>query len=91
MKQVILSSSSLIWLLLAFLTVTSWAIGEQHSFTSANATAMLSTAMILIGFFKVRLVAMHFMELRYAPWQLRLVFEAWVVLVCTVILVLYWQ
>lgn len=90
MKTVIFGYSSFIWLVLAFLTVASWALGEQHSFTSVQATSIVSTAMILIGFFKVRLVGMHFMELRHAPWQLRLVFESWVVVVCAVILILYW-
>jgi hypothetical protein len=40
-----------------------------------------SAVAIVIGFVKVRFVGLNFMELRRAPWLLRLVFEGWVVAV----------
>lgn len=91
MRDVIVSYSSAVWLLLAVLTGVSWYLGEQGSALSGLNAGGVTSVMMLIGFFKVRLVGLHFMELRYAPWPLRLAFEAWVVLVCVIILGLYWR
>lgn len=90
MKQVIISFETMIWLVLAVLTVGSWYLGEQQAAHVFSNVGIVSSVMLLIGFFKVRLVGLHFMELRHAPWPLRGVFELWVVLVACVILGLYW-
>jgi Prokaryotic Cytochrome C oxidase subunit IV len=91
MKSILISNETLIWLLLVLLTGGSWFLGEQEIQATSNssATTLISMAMILIGFFKVRLIGLHFMELRNAPWPLRLIFEAWVFIVCIAILILY--
>lgn len=90
MKQVIISFDTMIWLVLAGLTGASWYLGEQQAAHMFSHIGVVSTGMLLIGFFKVRLVGLHFMELRQAPWLLRGAFELWVVLVACVILGLYW-
>ena len=46
---------------------------------------------MLVAFIKVRLVGLHFMELRSAPLALRTLFEAYVVVVFTVVIVMYVQ
>ena len=91
MKQVIVSYNTLIWLLLVSLTGLSWFLGEHNTAPSAEHVALFTSAMMIVGFFKVRLVGLDFMELRHAPWALRIIFEAWVLIVCAVILVLYWM
>ena len=78
---------SLIWLLLMTATcATTWWLSKD-SFTATVGTV----ATMLIAAFKVRLVLLHFMELRHAPTPLRLIFEAWVLVVTAAILSLYLQ
>lgn len=71
----------LIWLLLVFATSGSWILGSESQ----------GTALMLVAFIKVRLVGLHFMELRSAPLALRTLFEAYVVVVFTVVIVMYVQ
>jgi len=91
MQKIFLHQVTLIWLLLIFLTVTSWLLGEQTGGTQAVDAGLLSVSMLLIGFVKVRFVGLHFMEMQHAPLPLRMVFEAWVVVVCLVVLFFYWR
>jgi hypothetical protein len=74
-----------VWLLLVLATLFSWEsahVGSDHR---------LSTSIVLaIAFIKARFVGLEFMELREAPPPLRLIFEAWVVLACAALLILYW-
>jgi hypothetical protein len=42
-----------------------------------------------VAFLKVGLVGHYFMELRYAPLSLRLVFTGWAVVVCSALIVMY--
>lgn len=46
-------------------------------------------AILLIALLKARVVILYYMEVRCAPWQLRLAFEAWAALVTLVIGVLW--
>lgn len=57
-------------------TIASWVFGAEEGVTP-NAAA--SATVLVIAFIKVRLVGMHFMELREAPAALRAMFELWVV------------
>jgi len=47
------------------------------------------TAIIVIAFVKVRFVILDFMEIRHAPMPMRIVGEAWVLIVCTVLIGLF--
>ena len=76
------------WLLLVFATSGSWILGSESRGQSGAGTG---TALILVAFIKVRLVGLHFMELRSAPLALRTLFEAYVVVVFTVVIVMYVQ
>jgi len=73
--------TTVIWLLLVFATAGSWVLGSENR----------GTALMLVAFIKVRLVGLHFMELRSAPLALRTLFEAYVVVVFTVVIVMYAQ
>lgn len=76
---------SLVWLILMTATcVSTWWLTTDEFLPAA---AMVIT--FVIAATKVRLVILYFMELRHAPWPWRLFFEAWVVVVPTVILVIY--
>ncbi|MBT8340354.1 MAG: cytochrome C oxidase subunit IV family protein [Desulfatitalea sp.] len=88
MKALILSRVTLIWLILAGATLLSWEMGHGAGFDDIR---YASTSIIAIVFIKIRFVILEFMELRHAPVPVRVAAEAWVVVVGTVLIVLYWS
>lgn len=89
MRQVVTHYTTWIWLLLVVLTTMSWEVGDGQA-TAISAT-LVTPILMLVAFFKVRLVGMHFMELKTAPLPLRFLFEAWVIVTCAVLLLIYFQ
>jgi hypothetical protein len=75
-----------VWAFLVLATLTSWVLGEDRLIHTQDVVAV---AVIAIAFIKVRLVGIHFMELREAPALLRYAFEAYVAVAATVLIVLY--
>ena len=51
----------------------------------------LAAGLLILAFFKVRLVILYFMEIRIAPGPIRLVFGAWVIGVCASLIAIYWM
>jgi hypothetical protein len=86
MPSVLHLHATRVWLLLVVATGLTYWIAEGHGVPAQVA----ATAAILIAGFKARLVFLHFMELRVAPWPWRLAFEAWIVLSVSFILIGYW-
>lgn len=85
MRTLLWNRASAIWLLLVTASLLSW-----ESMAIAGGDARLGrSAILVIAFLKVRLVGLEFMELRHAPLALRAAFEAWVVLVCAALLILF--
>lgn len=76
-----------IWLILMVATcATTWWLSKD------SVSAEVGTvAIVLIAAFKIRLVLLHFMELRHAPTPWRLIFEAWVLIATAAILGFYLQ
>jgi len=64
-----------VWVLLTAATITTTWVLSKDAF---SATAATVGTLALAGW-KVRLVLLDFMELRHAPWPLRLAFEAWAI------------
>jgi apolipoprotein N-acyltransferase len=92
MLNILLSKCSLVWLLLMAITLLSWLLQSHQPFAEATVPAAIpvsGVAMLLLAFFKVRLVMMYFMEVKHAPLQLRTVCEAWVAIGCTSLIWLY--
>lgn len=89
MKTLIHTPVTYVWLILAVLTALSWVLADGIAPDPNAAHQWVTVALMILAFFKVRLVIMHFMEIATAPIPLRLVFEAWVVVVCAGILGLY--
>lgn len=75
-----------VWGVLVAATLVSWYFGTDHGFSSHAAT---TTLVMVVAFAKVRLVGLYFMDLRGAPRELRGLFEAHCLVVCTVILGIY--
>lgn len=74
MFQLLRSRASLIWFLLIAATAMSYVMGHGLGFTDLRAAGV---AIIVITFIKVRYVMLDFMELRGAPWGVRLTGEGW--------------
>lgn len=83
---------SAVWLLLMLATGLSWWLGlDQGAAADQQGDyRYISSSLIIIAFIKVRIVIRYFMEVREAPLALKLVCDAWVVLVCGTIIYLYW-
>lgn len=69
---------TLVWVLLLGLTFASFVVGIEQGAGVASAAAVVIVGLAL---YKVRLIGIHFMDLRIAPRPLRLVFEAYVLIV----------
>jgi len=80
---------TLIWLGLVLATGLSWQFG--HGFGFGDNVHYATTAVIAISFVKVRYIMLDFMEVRTAPLGLRVALETWVVIVCAVLVFLYWS
>jgi hypothetical protein len=78
-----------VWLGLVVATLVSWRLGADHSSSGDAGRAAATTGVLVLAFGKVRFVGLDFMELRRAPLALRLIFEAWVLIVLTTLVVLY--
>ncbi|MBH0776714.1 cytochrome C oxidase subunit IV family protein [Nocardia sp. NEAU-351] len=72
-----------VWTVLVAATCVSWVLGATH-----RAGAVSAIALLAVAFVKVRLIGLHFMEIRGAPMALRVVFEIYVVAVPTALSVL---
>ena len=72
------------WLFSLFDVVTATVGLEQHGGSTAVGLLLLAIAAV-----KIRLVALHFMEVKDAPMPLRLLVEAYVVLTFVAMVVLY--
>jgi hypothetical protein len=80
--------STPIWLLLVLATGLSWWLG--HGPDGAASQRYVATGLVLIAAVKIRLVVQYFMEVRDAPLALKLVLDAWLLLMCGSILITYW-
>jgi len=76
---------ALVWIGLLALTFSSAVIGfEQRGGFEAQATLIV----IGIALFKARLIGMHYMDLRSAPVALRIVFDGYLFVVFTVLVMI---
>lgn len=77
--------ATLIWVALMVATCAStWWLSKDLVLPT-----VATVAIVLIAAVKIRLVLMHFMELKSAPWAWRLVFEIWLVAVTGLIVGFY--
>ena len=70
-----------VWLFLVIASlITAWVADDGDLLGRWTVIVVLAIALL-----KARGVILYYMEVRYAPWQLRLAFEAWVIVVTLVI------
>jgi hypothetical protein len=89
MKPLWSHPATLTWLVLMSATGLSWWLGYGHDASNTGPRAAATAGMIVIAFGKVWLVMYQFMEVRNAPWPLRLVCMGWVTLTAIALLVLF--
>jgi hypothetical protein len=77
---------TLVWAALVGITLVSWWLGVRYGLDEERIAAV---ALMILGYVKVRLIGLHFMELRDAPRWLRLLFEAWCGAACGGVLLLF--
>lgn len=89
MKALLRDSITPIWFLLMLLTIVSWFLGTHQSDGAQQGDYTAVIGIFVMAFYKVRLVIMHFMEVRNAPIPLRVFCEAWLVVVCGALIFLF--
>jgi hypothetical protein len=88
MGALLLTYATPVWLVLSALTVLSLVLGADHAFGGTDHT-ITSLAIIAVAVFKVRLVGLYFMEVRYAPAWLRVLFESFCVALLILLTTMY--
>lgn len=88
MSSLLRTRITLVWFFLVLATALSWEMGHGIGFDDFRHA---SIAIIVVSLVKVRFVILDFMEIRHAPLFMRAIGETWVVVVCTALVVLYWQ
>lgn len=79
----------LVWGALMAATLASWWLGIDEGGDPGDGASVATAAVIVIAFVKIRFVGRYFMELRDAPLILRVILDAYVVVVGTTLVVLY--
>ncbi|PTT63106.1 cytochrome C oxidase subunit IV family protein [Arthrobacter sp. HMWF013] len=79
------SRVTIVWIVLMVLTIANPVLGIEAQLAGSTSVQLLGVAILTLAIVKVRLVGLDFMELRKAPVPMRLMFEAyclilWVVL-----------
>ncbi len=69
-------------------TLISWSFGHGD-FGHGQRVGAAGIAVIVIAFVKIRYVVLDFMELRTAPLGMRVAAEAWCIVVCSTLVLLY--
>lgn len=82
------TKATAVWFGLTFATVVSWLLGTGETNTAGD-DKLTGVVILLMAFVKIRFVGMYFMELRKAPIELRGLFEAYCLVVCSVVLGMY--
>ena len=78
---------TMVWLALVGLTCVSLFLGERGAASAASYSLVLG--LIVLACIKVRMVILHFMEIKEAPLMLRGVLELWVAAVGVMLAVMY--
>ena len=80
---------TVVWLVLAGLTVVSWALAPAHSTGAVGASVPISIVVLTMALIKSRLIIREFMEVRTAPTWLRASTDAWLVVMFGAVLAIY--
>ena len=76
--------TNIAWLILVIATGVGWWFGHAGH-NSPDYAQLASAGVSITAFIKVWVVGFQFMELRHAPRWLRHAFDAWLILVCGIL------
>lgn len=79
-----------VWIFLVSATLFSWWAATSSGSHGSQISVAITASVLLMSFVKVRLVLMHFMEVRFAPPWLRLSCDAWLILLIGMVFGFYW-
>lgn len=82
-----LNARTTAWIVLMAATAVAWLFGNVAR-DDKSASHLAIAGVITTAFIKIWIIGYQFMELRSAPRLLRHAFDAWTVVVCTVLVVL---
>ena len=88
MTKILFTPASVIWVLLMSLTVLSWTLGEGLE-VDPNVQSAASMLIMAAAIIKVRMVVLHFMDVKIAPTFLRIGMELWFVVIFLLIAMFY--
>jgi hypothetical protein len=80
---------TVVWLVLAGLTVVSWALAPGRTSGPIAASVSITVVVLTMALVKSRLIIREFMEVRAAPVWLRGATDAWLVVMFGGILAIY--
>lgn len=85
----LMTRRTLVWLVLIGATLASSSLGVGNGFDADGSHRITSVVIVLVAFLKVRLVGMHFMDLKDAPAVLRGLFDGYCFVLCALMLALF--
>jgi len=80
---------TVVWIVLAGLTLASWALAPGRAQGSVVASVSITVVVLAMALIKSRLIIREFMEVRTAPGWLRAATDAWLVVMFGGILAIY--
>lgn len=87
MNTFLSKGTNVAWLILMVATGIGWWLG--HTNQSGSEVAKLTTAgVIIVSFIKVWVVGFQFMELKHAPWWLKHIYNAWVLIISFTLIII---
>lgn len=89
MKMSFVRTCTAVWTLLLVLTIVSGFLADGILSPLGLSQSATAITILVIAFFKVRLVVIHFMEIGHAVLPLKIILEAWIILTFAVLLFLY--
>lgn len=79
--------TTIVALLLFAITLTSWIFFDLGG-SRALSASVVSIILITLTLVKSRLILLHFMELKRAPFALKAIFDAWLIVVGGLIMIM---
>jgi hypothetical protein len=77
------------WAVLCTITIGSWWLAPGHTTHTATPSIAITTAVVLLGFVKGRLVIRYFMAVNTAPRWLKVCTDAWLFTLWLAVLAIY--
>ena len=78
-----------VWLVLTLATLLSWSLGGHHTLGMSNSHALAGISILLIAFVKIRSSACTSWTFVAHPQLLRIIFEAYCVVVCVTLATMF--